>query len=74
MNIALFRSKMILYGDNQRKLADVMNVTEQTIGDKLYNDKWKQSEITTLKKRWCLTPAEIDAMFFTDDSDNSPEN
>lgn len=67
MNIPLFRSKMILYGDNQRKIAEILNVTDQTIGDKLYGNKWRQTEIQILKNRWHLSADDIDAIFFSDD-------
>lgn len=74
MNIPLFRSKMILYGDNQRKIAEILGVTDQTIGDKLYSNKWRQHEIKVLKDRWLLTPDEIDAIFFSDNESEDGEN
>lgn len=74
MNIPLFRSKMILYGDTQRKIADVLHLSDQSIGDKLYGDKWRQHEIKVLKDRWLLTPEEIDAIFFSDNDGEDGEN
>ena len=70
MNIPLFRSKMILYGDTQRKIADVLHLSDQSIGDKLYGDKWRQHEIRQLKDRWHLTAEDIDAIFFSDDNED----
>lgn len=73
MNIPLFRSKMILNGDTQRKLADVLHLSDQSIGDKLYGNKWRQHEIKILKERWSLTADDVDAIFFSDDKDGDSE-
>lgn len=65
MNKNAFRSVMVLHGDTQKDVADALNISEQTVGDKVngYSD-FKQSEIKILIQRYNLTPAQVDEIFF----------
>lgn len=66
MNKNHFKSIMVLHGDTQRTVADALNVSEQTVGDKLNGiSDFKQSEIKVLIDRWELTPAQVDEIFFS---------
>lgn len=65
MNKNLFRSFMVLHDDTQRTVAEALNVSDQTISDKINGlSDFKQSEIKTLIDRWNLTPEQVDNIFF----------
>lgn len=56
---------MVKLGDTQRTVADALNVSDQTISDKINGlSDFKQSEIKTLIDRWELTPDQVDEIFF----------
>ena len=71
MNKNHFKSVMALYGDTQKTVAAALNVSEQTIGDKINGlSDFKQSEIKILIDRWNLTPAQVDEIFFNSLNEN----
>lgn len=63
-----FKSKMILFDDNIDKLAEVLQITRQSLSKKINNktDFW-QSEINLISKRYNLTPEELERMFFANE-------
>lgn len=66
MNKDLLKSFMALHGDTNRTLADYLNISEQSLSCKI-NEKgteFKQGEIVSIKDRYCLTPEQVDAIFF----------
>lgn len=66
MNKNHFKSIMILNGDTQKTIADALNVSEQTVGDKVNGiSEFKQSEIKMLIDRWKLSPEQVDEIFFS---------
>ena len=70
MNKNHFRSIMTLYGDTQKTVADALNVSEQTVGDKVNGlSDFKQSEIKVLIDRWKLTPSQVDEIFFNGENE-----
>ena len=65
MNINLLKSKMALYGDNQVKLAEALNITKNAMCFKLQEkNEFKRSEIEVIAKRYELTSDEIKEIFF----------
>lgn len=57
---------MVLNGDTQKTIADALNVSEQTVGDKVNGiSEFKQSEIKVLINRWNLSPEQVDEIFFS---------
>lgn len=70
MNKNAFRSIMVRHGDTQRDVAVALNITEQTVGDKINGvSEFKQSEIKIIIQRYGLTPAQVDEIFFGSDSE-----
>ena len=65
MNKNVFKSIMVLHGDTQKTVADALDVSPQTVGDKLNGlTDFTQSEIQALAERYKLTPAQVDEIFF----------
>lgn len=65
MNKRAFKSVMVYHGDTQKDVATALDITEQTVGNKLNGlSDFKQSEIKILIDRYNLTPAQVDEMFF----------
>lgn len=66
MNSKLFRSIMVLYGDTNKALAAFLNVSEQTICNKINENgtEFKQGEIAKIVERYSLTSEQISDIFF----------
>ncbi len=67
MNTKLLRSKMVLFEDNNNTLGEFLNIAYQTVSTKINNTngaEFTQGEIMKMKKRYELTPDEIDKIFF----------
>lgn len=65
MNKTAFRAVMVFNGDDQKKVADALGISAQTVSDKLNGiTDFKQSEIQALAERYKLTPAQVDEIFF----------
>lgn len=67
MNTSLLKSKMVLFGDNNTTLGKALGISYQTVSAKLNNTngaEFTQGEILSIKKRYRLTPEEIDEIFF----------
>jgi len=66
MNVALFRSIMVLNGDTNKTLADFLQVSEQTVSNKINENgtEFKQGEIAKIKERYHLTPEQLGNIFF----------
>lgn len=66
MNVNLLKSKMAFYGDNQVKLAEVLNINKNSMCKKLLGkNELKRSEIEIIAKRYELTSDEIKEIFFS---------
>ena len=66
MDVNLLKSKMALYGDNQVKLAEALNITTNSMCKKLQEkNEFKRSEIEIIAKRYELTSDEIKEIFFS---------
>ena len=67
MNKNLLKSVIVAHGDSLRELADYLGITASTLSKKI-NEKHKagfnQPEIMMIKKRYCLSADEVDAIFF----------
>lgn len=65
MNKNLMKSVMALHGDTQKSIAELLNLSEQTISEKMNGlSDFKQSEIKLLIDRYKLTPDQVDDIFF----------
>ena len=64
MDKAKFKSVMVLHGDTQGRLAEVLEMAQETLSRKLNEQgQFSQSEIKAIKERYDLTPDEVDAIF-----------
>lgn len=68
MNSVLFRSIMVLNQDTNKKLAEFLNCSEQTVCNKINENgtEFRQGEIAMIKKRYNLTAEQVTAIFFAD--------
>ena len=68
MNERLLRSAMIKNGDTQETLATAMGISLSRLNAKINsnNAEFKQNEILYIKKRYKLTPKQVDEIFFDD--------
>lgn len=67
MNKNLLISKMKLFGDTQKRLADYLEISLTTLNAKINETdgaEFKQHEITAIKIRYHLTAEEVDLIFF----------
>lgn len=66
MDKFLLKSKMALYGDTQTSLADYLGISANALSSKinLKSTDFNQCEILKIKERYCLTPEEVDSIFF----------
>lgn len=70
MNKKLLRSKMALFGDNYKSLADYIGVTEQTFGNKVNEyrgSEFTQGEILAIRERYKLSDEEVINIFFDEE-------
>ena len=66
MNGSLLKSIMVLNGDTIRKLAEHLNISPQSVSDKINErgTEFKQGEIAMIKERYNLSANEVEAIFF----------
>lgn len=66
MDKAKLKSYMALYGDTNRELAEILEISEQSVSNKINENgtEFKQGEIRKIKDRYNLSPTEVDAIFF----------
>jgi hypothetical protein len=66
MNTKLFRSIMVLNNDTNKSLAEFLNLSEQTVCNKINENgtEFRQGEIAMIKDRYNLTADQIADIFF----------
>lgn len=67
MNSQMLRSIMVLHGDTNKDLAELIGKTEQSVSNKM-NEKgteFTQGEIAKIKAKYNLTAEEVEAIFFS---------
>lgn len=67
MDKARLKSIIVLNGDTQAVLAKAIGCTSETLSKKInewVGSEFTQSEIREIKKRYNLSPEEVDAIFF----------
>lgn len=67
MNKKKLLSIMVLNNDNQRKLATYLDISQQTLSNKLNESngaEFTQSEINKIKMKYELSPIQINEIFF----------
>ncbi|MTD37674.1 XRE family transcriptional regulator [Erwinia sp. CPCC 100877] len=61
------KSIIVLNGDTQNSLAETIGISPQTLSSKInerQGSEFTQTEIKVIKKRYNLTPEEVDQIFF----------
>ena len=66
MNKAKLRGVMALHGDTNKDVAELLGISEQSFSCKINENgtEFKQGEITKIKDKYNLSPAEVDSIFF----------
>ena len=66
MDKARLKSIMALHGDTNKDLAELLEISEQSVSAKINENgtEFKQGEITKIKDKYSLSPIEVDAIFF----------
>lgn len=66
MNKEMLKSIMVLHGDTNKDLADVLLLSEQSVTNKINENgtQFKQGEISIIQKRYNLTPEQLTDIFF----------
>lgn len=66
-NTRLLKAKMILNGDTIQTLAECLGINRQNASIKVNGKRdFKQKEIAVIVRRYKLTYAELEAIFFAD--------
>lgn len=66
MNKRELESKMVLFGDTRKTLADYLGITERSLISKINETgtEFKQNEIAAIKRRYSLSDEEVVSIFF----------
>ena len=66
MNKELLRSVMVLNGDTNRDLAVFLDISEQSVSNKINENgtEFKQGEIAAIRQRYNLTADQVTNIFF----------
>lgn len=66
MNKELLRSFMVLNGDTNRDLAEFLDISEQSVSNKINENgtEFKQGEIAAIRQRYNLTAEQVTNIFF----------
>jgi predicted transcriptional regulator len=66
MNTKALRSIMVLNGDTNSSLAQLLGISLQSVSNKLNENgtEFKQGEIAKIKERYNLTAEQVEAIFF----------
>lgn len=65
MNKNELRAQMARHGDTGQTLAEALNIAVTSMSEKLNGKRdFTQSEISAIKRRYSLSPDEVDAIFF----------
>lgn len=67
MNSRLLRSVMVLNNDTNKDLADFLGISEVSVSNKIneVGTEFKQGEIALIKKRYNLSPEQVEEIFFS---------
>lgn len=67
MNGLLLKSIMTLNGDTIRVLADYLDISPQSVSDKINErgTEFRQGEIAMIKERYNLSADQVEAIFFS---------
>lgn len=67
MNSRLLRSVMVLNNDTNKTLADFLGISEVSVSNKIneIGTEFKQGEIALIKKRYNLSPEQVEDIFFS---------
>lgn len=67
MNSALMKSYIVRNNDNQTKLADALGISLSNLNAKINGtSSFRQTEILAIKRRYNLSAAEVDEIFFAE--------
>ena len=68
MNGQKLKSTIVLFGENIQDLAEVLNITPQTLSNKIhskYGACFTQDEIGIIKKHYNLNAEQVNEIFFS---------
>ena len=67
MNKELLRSIMVLHGDTNKDLAELLGISEQSVSGKINenNTEFKQGEIAKIRQHYNLTAEQVTNIFFS---------
>lgn len=67
MNKGLLKSFMVLNGDTNKDLAAFLDISEQSISNKINENgtEFKQKEIALIRQRYNLTAEQVEQIFFS---------
>ena len=67
MNKELLRSVMALHGETNKDLAELLDISEQSVSGKMNenNTEFKQGEIEKIRRHYGLTAEQVANIFFS---------
>lgn len=67
MNKELLRSIMVLHGETNKDLAELLDISEQSVSGKINenNTEFKQGEIAKIRNHYGLTAEQVTNIFFS---------
>ena len=67
MNKELLRSIMVLHGETNKDLAELLDISEQSVSGKINenNTEFKQGEIAKIRQHYGLTAEQVADIFFS---------
>lgn len=67
MNKELLRSIMALHGETNKDLAELLDISEQSVSGKINENKteFKQGEIAKIRQHYSLTAEQVANIFFS---------
>ncbi len=67
MNKELLRSIMALHGETNKDLAELLDISEQSVSGKINenNTEFKQGEIAKIRHHYSLTAEQVTNIFFS---------
>lgn len=67
MNSLMLRSVMVMHGDTNKDLAELLGISEQSVSNKINErgTEFRQGEIAKIKEKYNLTAGQVEDIFFS---------